>query len=935
MLDALEHLSQDTLFARLAEAADPPLVLGATRRLVQALDVAYARVRSDAGDSAWPTPPLYTLPLWLAQQWDEAQRLAALAGDALPSALSSAESLALWRAVVEADRDTLPLLRGEQAARLAAEAWERTLDFELRRPFDDGDNADVAAFNRWADRYAKRLAKLGAIDADELPARMTRLIAAGSMPVPGVVVLAGFDTLVPAQVRLLETMAARGAKICRLAAAWATPCRSGDSRDQPSVEGATSIAAVAAPTEGDGTPRAVRVEALTTEQELRAAARWARALAEADAGARIGIVAADLAALRADLVRVFDEVLCPARRPGALRPYNVSLGLPLSETAPVRDALAWLRWFASRDGATPAEARACLLSRFWGARDRTAAAAFEDLRLRKDARQRIKPHDTDIAPLRQMRLPADAAAPGVWSERISTALITLGWPGPVPLDSAAYQAVEAWQRLLAEFAALGRVAPRLGPAQAVALLDQLAGEQSFQPRSPPVPIQVLGALEAGGLAFDHLRILGMDEDAFPPRAEPHPLLPLNVQRQHDLPHATAAGELAFARRVGQRLLEAAPDIVVSHACMDGDRRRAVSPLFRDLACVASASSRFAALAGHGDTPSDAPPEDAADTLPPRWRALFAARAQELLEDGIAPPSASGVVPGGVARLADQAQCPFRGYARHHLGAAALDDPQLPLDHFERGTLAHEALARFWRETQDLPGLRTLGDAGRRDRVAACVEAALDELARRQPHRIGARLRALEADRLAGNIERLLALEVERPPFAVEQIEEKAEIDLAGIRLGLRVDRVDRMLDGSRVVIDYKTGDIVARFVDARPEAPQLPLYALLDDGCRGVAYAGLKTGQVGFCGVAAEDGWLPEVKATAEALKRSGSGIEDWDSLRAYWRSTLETLAAEVRDGYAIVHPKPQACTRCDLFALCRIREAQPLRALEDEGEAS
>ena len=928
MLDALDSLAPDALFDRLADG-DAPLVLCATRRLAQALDIEYARIRSAHGDRVWPTPPLFTLALWLGQQWDEAQRVGALDSASLPAVLSSAESQALWRSVVQVDREALPLLRPEQAARLAAEAWQRSFDFELKRPFDARDNADVAAFNRWADRYAKRLARLDALDAAELPARIAGLIAAARMPVPNTVVLAGFDVLVPAQVRLLEALAARGTAILRLAV--------GAAGIHSSAMGgaAQHDAAVAhqwAPTEVDR-PSAVRVEALTREQELRSAARWARTLAEKEPKARIGIVAADLGALRADLVRVFDEVLCPQRRPGAPRPYNVSLGLPLAETAPVRDALAWLRWLGSRDGVPLAQARSCLLSRFWSTRDRFVSAAFEDLRLRRDGRDRIKPREVDIAPLGTLRLPTDAATPGTWSARFSSTLAALGWPGPEALDSAAFQAVEAWQRLLAEFARLGRVAPHLAPSEAVALLDQLASEQTFQPRSPPVAIQVLGALEAGGLAFDHLRILGMDEESWPPRAEPHPLLPLNVQRQHGLPHATAAGELAFARSVGARLLAASPDVVVSHTRMDGDSQRGISPLFRHLDPAGSPPRRSserqspAPSAPHASDVTD----ETVDTLPPRWLLLFEARDEELSEDNMAPRPAPGSVGGGVARLADQALCPFRGYARHHLGAAALDDPQLPLDHFERGSLAHDALARFWQQTRDLPGLRRLDDAARGERVSACVSAALDEHGRRHPYRLGARLRALEIERLAANIELLLGLERERPPFAVDLIEEKAEIELAGVRLNVRVDRVDRMLDGSRVVIDYKTGDVSARFVDDRPDAPQLPMYALLDDDCRGVAYAGLKTGAVGFKGVAAEGDWLPGVPATAEALKRSGSGIDDWETLRAHWRSSLETVAAEVRDGYAVVDPKPRACSRCDLFALCRIREAQPLRIFEEE----
>jgi ATP-dependent helicase/nuclease subunit B len=893
MLDALAPVTQDDLFARFAGDADPPLVLCATRRLVQTLEIAHAGLRRAAGDPAWPTPPILTLPLWLAQRWDEAVRLAALAGEALPGVLSPAEAMVLWRAAIERDRLHLPLLSVAQAARLAAEAWQRSQDFGLEPPFDARGHADVAAFNRWAGHFRTRLARLEAIDPAELPARVAALIASRAQVPPREVVLAGFDRLTPAQARLFSTLREHGSVLWRLA---------------PAQERAGC---------------AGRVALATSEQELRAAARWARALAEAQPAARIGIVVADLGTLRADLVRIFDEVLCPGRAPGAPRPYNVSLGLPLAETWPVREALGWLAWFASRDGVPLPEARACLLSRCWSGGARPDQAARADLALRDARRTRVRPEEVDLRPLGSLRLAQDAASPGAWSARFGALLDALGWPGPEALDSGAWQAVEKWQRLLADFARLGRVAPKLRAGEAVALLEQLAKDQTFQPRSAPAAIQVLGALEAGGLRFDHLRLLGMDEEAWPPRAEPHPLLPLALQRQHGLPHASPAQELAFAREVTARLLASAPRVVVSHACLDGDSERAVSPLFRHLPELEEA---------------------AAEALPARWRSLFEARGEEVAEDATAPgPAAGAVVPGGVNRLADQAACPFRGFARHHLGAAAPEDPAPALDAMERGLIAHAALARFWRETRDQAGLRALDAPARSARLEACIAASFEAYQRDHPGRVGPRLCALESARLRGNILELLALELERQPFAVELIEggpidgpeATALIALAGLHFRLRIDRVDRLPDGSRIVLDYKTGKVAGSFAQARPDAPQLPLYAVLEPACRGVAYASLASGEVAFKGVAAQDDWIPGVRAAAEATRRSAHPAEDWDALQAFWRGELEALAAEVRDGRAVVDPKPQACRQCDLHALCRVREARPLAALDEAEDAA
>ena len=125
----------------------------------------------------------------------------------------------------------------------------------------------------------------------------------------------------------------------------------------------------------------------------------------------------------------------------------------------------------------------------------------------------------------------------------------LGWPGERPLDSAEFQTARAWRQLLETFAALALVQPRLGPRAALARLRRLAGETPFQPETEEAPIQVLGLLEAGGLRFDALWIMGLHDEVWPPPARPNQFLPAALQRRLGLPHASAERELAYAERL--------------------------------------------------------------------------------------------------------------------------------------------------------------------------------------------------------------------------------------------------------------------------------------------------------------------------------------------------------------------------------------------------
>ena len=87
----------------------------------------------------------------------------------------------------------------------------------------------------------------------------------------------------------------------------------------------------------------------------------------------------------------------------------------------------------------------------------------------------------------------------------------------------------------------------------------------------------MGLLEASGLRFDHLWIMGLHDDALPAPPSPNPFLPVSLQREFQLPHSSAARELEFGGKLIDRLLASAPDVVVSYPETEGDRALAPSP----------------------------------------------------------------------------------------------------------------------------------------------------------------------------------------------------------------------------------------------------------------------------------------------------------------------------------------------------------------------
>lgn len=918
---AIHELERSPLFGRLAQLrpgreADIA-VLCASPRLAQHLQDAYARWQLERGATIWPTPTMRTPEAFVAELGERHLLQRRIVRGLTQEPLADAESALLWRLVVSESRSDQPLLREADAATLAHEAWRLCQDYGIRLPMPAA-NADVERFNQWAQAYRARCERLRRIDAADHRRALFDLIAAGELRAPRAVVFAGYDRFAPWLQRLAAALQSAGTQLFRLQSL----CRS---------------ARIEARIAGDA------------EQELRLAALWVRDQALARPEARIAVIVPDLRARRADLLRVFDQTLCASLDaldpPSTERPYNLSLGEPLAAIGLVQCARSLLRLCI---GAIDlAEAGTLLCSPYWndgggndGGGDHQAeqlASADLDRVLREQGHLQV-----DLPLLRQLSRPMPAlrarfdalsqlrprgaAEPAEWVERFTHWLAAAGWPGERGLDSAEFQAMEAWRGLLRELGGLSRVAGRVAASGALMQLEQLARQRVFQPQTPPVNIQILGALEAEGLDFDALWVIGLDDEHWPARRPANPFIPPELQRRLQLPHASSAQELAWAERMTLRWRESAADVVFSWASRDQDRELAPSPLILAEAQAAVVHT--------------------IDAIAPAWRVAQACGRDEARADDYAPAPEPGVpVPGGARLLGDQARCPFRAFATHRLGAQPLEQPGYGPNHFDRGTIVHRVLERLWRALRTQDALRALDPAQLEQRIAEAVATELERLAADSPQRFTPGLRRLEDERLRRLLGDWMALEIERPAFTVEQLEgsapeasaaEQAVVRFGGLQLRLRPDRVDRLEDGSRLVLDYKTGSRrPPPWRDGRPDEPQLLLYALTQGDVAGLAYARLRAGSIGLDGLGAHADIAPGVKDYAAVREtREASG---WDALMGRWRGELETLAGEVRRGLASVTPKHtrQSCRDCHLHAVCRIREHAAAAEFDDAGDGA
>ncbi len=598
-------------------------------------------------------------------------------------------------------------------------------------------------------------------------------------------------------------------------------------------------------------PRNLNVQRVAYDdhnEEIRCAAVWARERLEANGSARIGVVVPQFSEHRSTIMRIFNSVMEPDVQrslPGAAKhipPFNASLGMALISYPLVNAAFLILEL---GDGQIEFE-RVSLLLRspfLGGGETEMVHRAQLDAQLRKRAEPMITLERlltliererasiscpvlvkslSAYAEFRKAKLPG-SQSPSTLARVISEVLRIVGFPGERELDSSEYQTLKKWQEVLAGFAVLDSVMPRATYSTALSRLRHMAADVLFQPETPDVPIQILGVFEAAGMTFDHLWVMGLSDEAWPSQPRPNPFLPVELQRAAGLPQGSVDASLELAYRLTDAWLTAADEVILSHPRHGDDhdvRELAPSPL---IANIAIGELGLPDYAGHRDL-------------------IHGARRLERVKDDDVPAMQTGSgakgVAGGTAVIKDQAICPFRALAIHRLGAEGTKTPRSGLDAMERGTLVHHMLAQVWSQLKTRSALDAI-DA--EDLEAMLVHAAKEAVARVQrtrPAALSARFALTEQRRLVRLAREWLNEDKKRGGFTVVAIEDKRTIEIGGFMLTTRLDRVDELDDGRRIVIDYKTrAPFVGSMLGERPEEPQLPLYLItaeLERGRRGV-----------------------------------------------------------------------------------------------------
>ena len=857
-------------------------ILTPGRRLAREIISAWT-TNQQSQQSVFFKVPVEPVDAWLERAWSTAVEDGKLP---LRRLLSAEQQAAMWQEIVRQDNGrnrSFTLTQPTATALRARLAWDKlVMNGGLEIPQLWGYfqyEVDCSVFARWARRFQERLDKISGTTRYQAYRQLLDL-PAQSQPIA----LYGFPELPPVTRQALEHL--------------------------------SDLTVIAPNTKSAPEKAHAARRFVTREDELAAAAAWARDMSQ-QPDKRSAIVCLDLERDRTQLEYFLRaEFECLDARYNDL-PVNFSTGMPLGATPMFRDAMTALEWevrplprqewsrlmrspFFPGLLANPSRNELKVVDRLFQS-GITEISIDQTLHLltRYASDCPLKAVLIDICGDRRHR---DKKQLTEWAGWIRNRLNIWGWPYREALDSIEYQQLDRLDASLDALGALSAVLPPQTREAALNLWRQSLASTMFQPKTPHDSVQVMGPLEAIALEFDGVWVCGAQQGTFPRAPHLDPFIPAFIQRRLDFNELNATHLLSQSQKSLEIWCAGGGETVVSYHEFERGLPRKPSGLIYPGGNVI-------------ETP----------WFPPaRWEAP---RRVEPLPTDERVPVSPGKNTGGSSLMKDQAACGFRAFIKHRMRVNPLGREAFGFTAIERGLVLHEMLFYLWRELSSHATLRSISPAALLERIEHAANTALGKI-EADAERRGFSLRARVGDS-CWQLERAFCIDIvsawmeqerEREiPFTVLSLEQEAVLNLGGLELTLRPDRIDELEDGRRIVIDYKsTAPARSRWIGPRPQEPQLPLYTFLDKALKGIAFAPL-TRDADFIPLGDSLGLN---KTGDKSLSQQTQGwAEDWDDLVDKWGSALEHLAQAFLDGAANVDPAPGACQYCDLKPVCRITQ--------------
>ena len=853
------------------------------------------------------TPNVIPIDVFIRKYWELNARQSLNPCNEL-QLLTASEEFLLWNEIIEDSLDTIPLLNPDEMANAVAHSYQlarQWLDPEIIKEELKANSiiADVAVFSQWVEIFQNRCSALQLITLVDAIATFTQLLRSEKIvSFPDKLILVNFYDPPP----LYQNFFA-------------------------ALQNSEELLTVAKEAVNKKLSK-IKLEFTNKNSETQSCAAWVKEILDENANAHIGIISSNKSLDRANVEQALRETL----NPDLLffnheeQPIFNSTGsaIRLGDNPIIHDALLvlglgreqhqveelirllqspFLSYEENSDSEIEIQARISLAG-FLRSRAHSTISSRELSYLikNKERTYHCKLLATQLVQIRtELRKLQMTSTAQQWSQRFSRLLDITGWPGSLNFKNQT-RALNEWQKLLTQFSRSSSILPRLDYASALAKLRLLTTQQASSNQfHSSLPVSFYSVNESIGLEFDHVWLLGFDDQKWPEPVKPSPFIPYATQKAAGIPRSHSEIQLNNSRKLFAQLLASTNFSMSASYCKnDGEQEFRASSFIKEFE-FGDSSNVMRSLN---------------QKAPPQLHSII----METISDTSLPLSKEEPVEGGASLISDQSSCPFRAFAKNRLKLEPEPSLETGLSKMARGTALHIALEHLFESIESSDELKT-ADLARF--VGNASAKAVEHLAKRFRDIMTPQFQQIEKQRIEGLLHKFIEVEKNRPPFNIIAREQSLNHNYKNLLLKIRIDRIDRTENDSAILIDYKTGKYTIStrsWLDDRPEDMQLPLYYTMAannnfEQVQSVIIAHVNAEKIGYSGIAKTESFSPEIKAIG---KEKWADL-DWDQITKYWSEKVFQFTNEFNAGECKVNPIDpiKTCTYCGLQSLCRIQE--------------
>lgn len=862
------------------QLSDQNTIITVNKRLSSFLYQKYVEFQSRRHKNVWSTPDILPLPAWTERTFYLQQTLT---NTQTLTLLNLHQQAVIWQQIIK--QNTLDQwLEAANYAALAQEAWTICQEWQIDYTKNSFERTEESRYwQKWAKLYSDYCSQHQLIDSSLLLSWVTHSLHDVQNLLPKKIFLVGFDDVSPQLNQLIIALKNIHIEIEII--------QNSSTNSQCQVNSFANA-----------------------NEELLAMANWVKQEWQVNKNNSFACIVPNLNQIRSTIENLFIDIFAPEKKlPGFTEkalPFNISIGKTLDQYPLIYMALHLLNLSDTCDY----ESISYLLTSPFirGYQEESSQRAQLDIFFRNQFRYEITLqeiilyakkmgcHDLaqQLVNFTQYLFKNDNHKRiNEWRDIFNQQLNAIGWS-----HQEDYTLVEHWEELLNNFSLLDLALPTLTKKEAYYYLYWLASRIIYQPKNINSSIQIIGILEASGMYFDKVWVLGLADNIWPPTPQNNPFIPHKIQLQYNLPHSSSERELKYATVVTDRLVKIAPQVIFSYPQQQDERLLRPSALIKNIPIATPAENHFISF-NH---------------------IIYSARNLEAWEDtATLPITTQESIKGGANIIKQQAACPFRSFAQFRLLAENMVFPDIGLTPLERGSLLHLCLEYIWKQLENQNNLLKANEFELEKIIIASIEKSLRFFTQKNPLRFAEKLCALETKRLIQLIKQWLIFEKNRPYFSVVASEQKIEFSLSQTQFSLRIDRVDQLTDGSLAIIDYKTGKAsINSWESERPDEPQLLMYCLSNpQHIEAILFAQVKANDLRFKGISADNKNIPGI----ESVEINSNEQNSWKKLLVNWQKNLTQLTKAFESGVSLVDPKyaQKTCETCHLQLFCRVSEAR------------